>query len=200
MLHRPLLGGNGLAASRSEQYPEVRQGLGGDSQRRPGCQIESPIPLSRRPEKARCSTATRSHKVGPEIGVSIAASACSRACFGLAEAPDSSDKLLNFLNKKPSLGICATVLACFAGEHLPRIEASRGAGLAFGHKSRRGTGLGGQVTTGRKRGPDATPLTKAQEYEWGGEPKPAVKGHAFRARLVSQGRPARHCPGRFFFC
>ena len=167
--------------------------------RPPGCQIESPIQLSGRPEKARCSTATRSRKVWREIGDFDRRERASRAASGLLTTPESSSNSLNLMVKKPSLGICATVLGVLRARACRAIEASRGAGLAFGHKSRRGTGLGGQVTTGRKRGPDATPLTKAQEYEWGGEPKPAVKGHAFRARLVSQGRPARRRPGRFFF-
>src|SRR5215510_8189340 len=47
---------------------EERQNLGRGSRRPPGCKIESPIPLSLRREKARCSTATRSHKVWQEIG------------------------------------------------------------------------------------------------------------------------------------
>jgi hypothetical protein len=188
-----------LAASRREQYLEERQSLGGGSQRPRDCQIESPIPLSPRPEKARCSTATRSRKVWREIGDFDRRERVSRAASGLLTTSESSDKALNLIDKKPNLGICATVLGVLRTRTCRAIEASRGAGLAFHHKSRRGTGLGGQVTTGRKRGPDATPITKAQEHEWGGEPKPAVKGHAFRARLVSQGRPARHCPGRFFF-
>jgi len=33
----------------------------------------------------------------------------------------------------------------------------------------------------------------------GGRADARCKGHAFGARLVSQGRPARRCPGRFFF-
>jgi hypothetical protein len=199
MLHTRPSGGNGLAASRREQYLEERQSLGMCSRSPRRGEIESPNPLSRCPQNARCSTATRSHKVWPEIGNSIAATASFRAASGHCATRESSHNLLTCIGKKSGLGICATVPGVLRVSTCRAIEASRGAGLAFGHKSGRGTGLGGQVTTGRNRGPDATPLTKAQEYEWGGEPKPAVKGHAFRARLVSQGRPARHCPGRFFF-
>jgi hypothetical protein len=170
MLHRPLLSGNGLAAPRREQYLEERQSLGGGSERPRDRQIESAIPPWRRPEKARCSTATRSRKVGPEIGDFNRRERVSRAASGVRTPPESSGKSLNLIDKKPSLGICATVLGVSRARTCRAIEASRGAGLAFHHKSRRGTGLGGQVTTGRKRGPDATPLTKAQEYEWGGEP------------------------------
>jgi hypothetical protein len=134
---------------RGEQYLEERQSLGGGSHRPPGCQIESPIPRSPRPETARCSTATRSRKVWREIGDFDRRERVSRAASGLAATPELSHNILNLINKNPRLGICATVLGVLRARTCRAIEASRGAGLAFGHKSRRGTGLGGQVTTGR---------------------------------------------------
>src|SRR5262245_27312345 len=108
------------AASRREQYLEERQSLGARSRWPPGCEIESPIPLSRTPETARCSTATRAHKVWREIGDFDRRERISRAAFGLLTTPESSVKALNLIDKKPSLGICATVLGCSAREDLPR--------------------------------------------------------------------------------
>ena len=134
----------------ARQYLEERQSLGGRLRWPPGCQIESPIPLSGRREKARCSTATRSRKVWREFGDFDRRERVSRAASGLLTTPESSIKTLNLMVKKPSLGICATVLGVLRARACRAIEASRGAGLAFGHKSRRGTGLGGQVTTGRR--------------------------------------------------
>src|SRR3990172_8063595 len=88
----------------------------------------------------------------------------------------------------------------FCRRPLHNVEACRAARLALLH--RWGTGLGGpSLFTERQslEGPEATPKIYGSGIRWGGEPKPAVKGNAFGAWLVSQGRPARRRPGRFFF-
>jgi hypothetical protein len=59
-------------------------------------------------------------KFGLKSAISIAATASLRAVSSLSAALYWSDNLLNLINKKPSFGICATVLGRFAREDLPR--------------------------------------------------------------------------------
>src|SRR5262245_4596029 len=96
-------------------------------------------------------------KFGVKSAIWIAASASSRVASGLLATTESVNNILNSINKNPCLGICATVLVVLRARTCRAVEASRGTGLAFRHKLRRGTGLGGQVTTGRKEG-DLTQL------------------------------------------
>jgi hypothetical protein len=163
MLHTPTRGGNRLAASGADNIVRNVRALAG---------ARDGLMAAKSNHRFRSRGGPKTHvaqlqqgltKFGVKSATWIVATASSRVAFDLAATPESADKALNYMNKKPSLGICATVLGVLRARTCRAVEASRGAGLAFRHKSRRGTGLGGQVTTGRKRGPDATPLTKAQE-------------------------------------